>query len=516
MSPLNHEEVNKLAFMYEGDKSRDASDKIRGFLFQDYITINCLLQNGVECVCSEYLEDVDVFYEDGRFEFIQVKYYPKTSPDMNEISTDLYYQYLRLQMLQSKLRAIPKLYIHRKVAPEKPTVEEMKEYIGLGENTPKLVTYPNVVDSIAQLKMDVYSIKTKAEQKKKLFTAMASEKSLEEFHEQFEISCQSEITLYKQELMERLAKIYPNSEPGREEERWNLILLGLAISRVQQRYLLSEPKLEDLRVVKEDFDQYMTNSVQMKTERTIASYLVGGVAEVYEEIINHNDLSELQLGMIGRIYQKTVQWIEDIGMTPEGQYQLLNTLSRDEVSKIVGYKEKTIGDRLISMAECKEAFGSFLKYLWKIMLNICQERIETWKTMDENPKLFDPRYYLVSSVTDYVCLNFPEDKSVEHSVILPKAGSEFKGVKRKILERIVEMSPKPEKWFFDNNKLTRGKNYYSYSTADVNENPTVVDLGKDSFYIECMDCIGIDEDEWGRREACSECIFSMKCVKEGI
>lgn len=85
----------------------------RGFLFQDYVTIMCLLQNNVEYVCSEYLEDIDVFYADGTFEFIQVKYYPKTSPKMKEISTDLYYQYLRLRMLQSTLTAVPRLYIHR-------------------------------------------------------------------------------------------------------------------------------------------------------------------------------------------------------------------------------------------------------------------------------------------------------------------------------------------------------------------------------------------------------------------
>ena len=60
----------------------------------------------------EYLEDVDVVYEDGTFEFIQVKYYPKAHPKMKEISTDLYYQYLRFQMLHSTLKAVPKLYIH--------------------------------------------------------------------------------------------------------------------------------------------------------------------------------------------------------------------------------------------------------------------------------------------------------------------------------------------------------------------------------------------------------------------
>ena len=58
MSVLKKTEVDKLSIMYEGDKNRDASDKIRGFLFQDFITIMCLLQNKVKYVCSEYLEDV--------------------------------------------------------------------------------------------------------------------------------------------------------------------------------------------------------------------------------------------------------------------------------------------------------------------------------------------------------------------------------------------------------------------------------------------------------------------------
>ena len=80
---------------------------------------------------------------------------------------------------------------------------------------------------------------------------------------------------------------------------------------------------------------------------------------------------------------------------------------------------------------------------------------------------------------------------------------------------MVNMPTKPEKWFFQNNNNMRGKNYYKYSTADVNENPTVADLGEDTFYIECMDCIGIDGDNWSVCEDCSKYIFSEKCVKEG-
>ena len=30
----------------------------------------------------------------------------------------------------------------------------------------------------------------------------------------------------------------------------------------------------------------------------------------------------------------------------------------------------------------------------------------------------------------------------------------------------------------------------------------------------CMECIGIDEDEWSVPDVCGGCIFSEKCVKE--
>ncbi|MCX4306114.1 MAG: hypothetical protein OSJ69_09975 [Acetatifactor sp.] len=514
MSVLMNTEVDKLSVMYDGDKNRDATDKIRGFLFQDYVTIMCLLQNQVEYVCSEYLEDVDVFFEDGTFEFIQVKYYPKTYPNVKEISTDLYYQYLRLQMLQSTLKAKPSLYIHRNSKVEKPTLDKMKEYIGRENGLPKSVTYPNTDASAAWLRANVYSTNKKEEQKKNLFVAMVSEDSLKEFSARFNVVHQKDINQYKKELMEALIRAYPSPDQGGNEERWQLILLGLSISYIQRRYTLDNSAFDQLRVDKKEFDHYMTELAKTKTEQTIVSYLLGIVCEKYGEIINSNDLSDIQTRMLNMIYQNTMRWINEIGKTVDGQYQLLNTYSSDDASKITGYKGTSIDGRLLYIAECKQGFLVFLEYLWKIMLNICQKKVNNETGISAHLEIFDPLHYVDFSVTDYICLNFPEDKYVNHSVILPRAGGNFKGVKRKIVERMVNMSPKPEKWFFENSKLTRGKNYYNYSTANVNENPTVADLGEDSFYIECMDCIGIDEDEWSKQEDCNNCIFSVKCVKE--
>lgn len=514
MSIYTKEEFDKLSVMYEGDKDRDATSKIRGFLFQDYITIMCLLQNKVKFVCSEYLEDVDVFFEDGTFEFIQVKYYPKTEPNMKEISTDLYYQYLRLQMLQSTLIAVPRLYIHREVKVEKPTLDKMKTYIGLGKALREAMDYSNIVDPITWLKTNIYTTNKKDVQKKNLFTTMASENSLKEFATRFEVIHQQDINQYKKKLMETLVNVYPDPDKGGDMKHWQLILFGLAISYIQRRYELVDSDFEQLRVDKKEFDQYMADSIRTKTEKTIANYLVGVICEEYGEIINNNDLSDLQTHMLNQIYQNTLQWINKIGKTVEGQYQLLNTFSRDDISKVAAYRGAIVDDRFTYMTECKTAFLDFLDYLWKIMLDICQEKINDETEISVHVEMFDPCHYMDFSVTDYVCLNFPEDKYVNHSVILPSAGGKFKGVKRKIVERMVHISPKPEKWFFENGKITKGKNYYNYSTANVNENPTVADLGEDSFYIECMECIGIDEDEWSVQEACGGCIFSEKCIKE--
>ena len=511
MCALTPTEKDNLALMYEGDKARDATSKIRGFLFQDYLTINCLLNDKVEYVCSEYLEDVDVFYEDGTFEFIQVKYYPKTSPDMAEISTDLYYQYLRLQMLNSALKARPKLCIHRKPQPTPPELDDMKTYTGLGDNLPK--TRPMLPDPRSFLRSDIHPLK-KDPQKKALFAKMASEDSLNEFLTVLKISEEDEITVYRSKLMTNLANAYPNHDPMGNQENWSLILLGLAISYIQRRYTLVDPGFDQLCVKKSEFDAYINQSTQTKTDRTIAAYLVGSATDVYEDILRNNDLDDLQTEMLGQLYRNTVPWIERLSTTEDGQYQLLNTLSEDEVTKIAEYKSLAIDNKLIRMAECRNAYHHFLKYLWKIMLDVAQEQISNIADILNNPALFDPTKYIDTSVTGYVSLDFKADKYARHTVILPPAHCSFKGVKRRIVARMVNMSPRPDKWFFENSKIAKGKNYYSYNTADISENPTVADLGRESFYIECMDCIGIDEGDWTEAEACSTCIFSEKCVKE--
>lgn len=527
MSALNTTEIEKLSRMYEGDKARDASSNIRGFLFQDYVTIMSLLRGGAQYVCTEYLEDVDVFLDDGRFEFIQVKYYPKTTPKMKEIATDLYYQYLRLRMLRSTLTPVPALYIHGAKPVGKPTSDDMREYMGFEREEPKKSAkadeppkeklrqdVPDPADPAEWLRTNIHSLKKKEEQKKALFANMASKKTLDDFVGQLTIVPQPDITAYKEELMDALAAAYPDPDPENDDEFRPLILLGLAVSYIQRRYIMNDPDFYEMRVSRAEFDQYIQDSTRTKTEESIANYLVACVSEEYEDILNYNELSDFRIGLMNRIYQNTVQWIIELGNDPDGQYRLLNTFSTDDSRKIAGFRSKSIDGKMRCIAECRRDFGVFLRYLWKIMLNLSQAQIKDTEMIDQTSPLLDPRSYIVSSVTDYVCLKFPEDKYVDHSVILPRAGRDFRRVKRKIVERMVKASPLPRKWFFENDSLAPGKNYFYFSTADVNEEPTVADLERDCFYIECMKCIHIEDGDWNMQDPCGNCIFSEKCVEE--
>lgn len=546
MYALNDAEEQKLSLMFEGDKNRDASSNIRGFLFQDYVAIRALLRKDAKAVCSEYLEDVNVFRWDGSLELIQVKYYPKTNPQMKSIVTDLYYQYLRMRMLRSSLKPVPRLYIHGKTDDiGKPELKDLIGYLELDGELKKTAQYPD--DAEAWIRENVYlkekktdeepedkkkkngkkkdkqqpekEKQNKDEQKKSLFSAMAAEDSLKAFHDDLEVENLSDIQAYKKEAMDELAAAYPNpyEDDDDVEEHWPLILLGLGISFVQRRYLLEDAEPDQMRMTCGEFDGYIKEATRINREDMIGSYLVGIAAERYGDILAYNTLTDLQTVLLNRIYRNTVQWIRELSETVDGQYRLLNTLSRKDSQKVARYKKlKSPSSKLRSMAECSVDFASFLSYLWKIMLDICQQHVTEPEELEDHAALLDPRHYLDPSVQDFVCLVFSGDHPTS-SMILPAVGGDPRTVALKIVDRIVNMAEKehrPGKWFFQNfhnNEIMRGRYDYDLNMAAIREEQTVVDLDDTAFYIECMNCININAGSWHIQDPRGKCILCQNC-----
>ena len=513
VSALTSDEIKKLEIMYAGDKARDATSKIRGFLYQDYVTIRCLLQDSVEYVCSEYLEDIDVFYDDGKFEYIQVKYYPASEPKLDEISTDLYYQYQRLMLLQSKLKVVPQLYIHRERKTRKLTKKRLENYVRKIAGIPNLLTSKENDDIELWLEQNINIITDKDKQKKIFFDKWASIESIEKFVDVMKIVHTENISDYKQKLMKKLSDTYPNPVEEGDDEKWGMILLGLAIIYIQRRYNVEQNSFNSIRMTRIEFDKYMKSYTQTKTEKTIVAYLLECITEVYNSIIMYNtSLSNMKKIMLDRICHNTLNWINILGSTKEGQYRLLYTCSYAEVSQLNNFKNMDISHRLVMIHEAREAFVDFLKYLWKIMLDISVKNVKSITQISDHRWLFDPVTYVDDSQKDFICLNFPEDYT-NCSVILPAAKGTFKGTKRKLIDRFINLRHVPEKWFFNNNDDMQGENYYNYRVTDIRKKATIAERERDGFWIECMHCIGIDEGDWDKVEDCSMCIFKDTCVR---
>lgn len=503
---------HKFEIMYEGDKARDASAKIRGFLFQDLIAIEFLLEEKVLYVFLEFLEDVDVAYEDGSFKIIQVKYYPQTNPNtnMNEITTDLYYQYLLFSLLNSKseeneeIKIKPQLVIHSDKTLLKPDFIKMKEYIGTD-----LTEKPELLSDIEiQLKNEIPKLK-KEERKKRVFSYGANEQSILNFLNDFEIIKRSRIQQLQNEIEIKLEKNFPSCTISGIQEHRGEILMGLAIIFIQKRYKMEKSGLDDIRISKTDFEGYIQRYMTMCSDKSIVAYISAIATEEYEAIIWENDkLSVEQSLWLNIIYRNTIEWISECCDNVKGQFCIVNTLSSDEPKQILKFMDFDVCERLLKIAGCKENLKIFFRYLWKIIFDICSQ----YETFDlkKNEDLLKPQKYMVKSETEYICLHFPQD-CVETSVILPPAYGTFVSKKKNHWLRL--MKEKPRKWFMECDSKLAGKHEYDYSTAKIVENNLVTDLNRDSFIIECMQCVKIDEGEWTEIDECKKCIFAEMCVE---
>lgn len=499
---LNLKEKQKLENMFLGDKNRDASDKIRGFLFQDLVAINCLLEKETEYVCLEFLEDVNAFYKDSTLKFIQVKYYAKSNPNMNEIMTDLYYQFLRTEILKLDLMPKLQLIIYGKDKINIPDLAKMKTYVGTSKPArPKQRENPK-----EWLINEVYVL-NKKEQKEKLFAEEANDESILCFLTHFKPETTKDIVNYREEVTDKLASEFPESDLTEDEENRKRILIGLAVGYVQKRYLLNNPNLDDLKVVKSEFMEDIRQAMETKTENHIVGYLTSIVGEQYISILENNpEVSEKDIRLLNCIASNTQIWISELASTKEGQYKLINTCSYKNEKIVKRFKELNVASRIIKIAECTINIEMFLQFLWKIMLDLCWNKNDF--DLEKDMDMLKPQLYIDNCVENYICLKFEQD-FVDTGVILPpvraaKRNEDYTNICSRMYQQ------KPQKWYMSGHEY--GKKQYSYNTANIKDDDSVIDTDDDSYFIECMDCIKIDGDKWTNVENCEKCIFARTCI----
>ncbi len=506
--------ISVLKTIYSGESKRDATSKIRGFLFQDILAIEELLDEKTEFICSEYIEDVMVVRKETdaseSVRVLQSKYYPKSNVKMNEVARDLYYQYLRLKHSKCSAKVKPILVIHSSNIPTKPTLKDMqsKEYTKIDRD--KKPDLPQNFDIF--LENEVYTL-GKQESEDKLFEAVSYDGYINEFLECLEIvSDKGNLDKYREQIADSLEKVINITECAITDSKIRKkILLGLAVQYIHKTYTehaKSEDNIfEQRKCERDNFIKYLQKTVSSETDESISAYLRVVTMECYGEIEELNpELSQDELETLQYMRDTTADWIIRLCGKSEGQIQLLNTISTD---KIDGYMEETLMERLTIMKEHSGQIVIFLNYIWKILINENQELIGQHLTMEDKQRLRIDNY-LDPVEKRYLKFNFPNDPSDAAVVISELSGARYNRDLMYVFNRMTKYQP--TKWYLQGQ--CRGIYAYTQNVSEICNKQTVSTLHPNHFSIECMKCIQVDMGNWYIHEDCKETIFSEECIQD--
>lgn len=172
--------------------------------------------------------------------------------------------------------------------------------------------------------------------------------------------------------------------------------------------------------------------------------------------------------------------------------------------------EKTVGERVLDIAECRENFKTFFKYLWKILLDINVNNEKDLEGKFDEIRL-KPESYINPLVTEYISIKFLNGKEIE--LLLPSIASDPATNWKRVYERMGREKEKPAQYYMPGQY--RGAYSYTQKVTDVMSNKRVTNpFIDDKYNIECMECINIDWNQWNILENCKDCIFSNKCKKD--
>ena len=521
---MNDEENLALKSGFIGEKKRDASSSIRGFVYQNLLAIEELIKENTDRVFCEYVEDITSIDKNGNCKIIQAKYYTSKLPLSmeEEVFREMYCQYLKLLKDGNLQSVIPVLSVFSPGNKSISLPDKKKAVEWINDNS-KSVTIDNLSD-LDTRKLD------KAEREFAIIKLCGNQENLDAYHAAYTID-QRKTDLDKlrlnlgKDLVELMKDQLEESslEVLDEGDKLEKVLLGLAYLKIIETFDRMAGKInedeEDDKILRHkeirrsDFIEYLKSHIGENNDSIIRSVQSIVMDVFFSVLANNPDMDVLQSQIFETIVNNTVKWMSELLADSTGQAAFYNSVSFESRERVMKFAGFTVRKREKAILMCFPGIQSFLKYLWKIMLNICMSKVKFDFKKDAN--LMDPQYYIVESEKEYICFKFKTD-FVKSSIILPPINSDEGKEKRKqIYSRMYYM--KPEKWFMGGDTNKYGRYDYAYRPSEIVEDlypVSSIQADNDYFYLECMECIGIDGRDWMKTEACEKCIFSRECRKE--
>lgn len=493
---------NYLPNMRINEDKRDAASGVRGFLFQDLLAIAELIKTETKFICSEYIEDVCAVTDHG-IRIIQSKYFPKSTLNIKEVTRELYYQFIKLRQYGYSGEVVPVLGFHAKETPPFPDLETSKSYLSL---TGQQQCFQGTADEKKQKVLECIKTGSKEERENRLFMSFYEEVTLKNFLDTYKMEeIKENIGNYRKKLGSELdALLDADCCPVDSEDNRQELLIALAIKLVQDRYNeINQPKpknnkdlLEHRKVEREDFLRKLRQ--ELASEPSFNIIVRSFIDEAYCELADE-PLSDENRGLLNKLYSSSNSWLKIHMNSHEDVVRLLNTVSIESRIPTATDPPNTLRRDLYI---CKENIKIFYLQVWKIKLDLQQEKFEEC---------------LLSDVGNYIAFSFyTHNDWSKRSIIMGELGA---NPYRKITyaqKRIRDWDDRPQKWYLKNYSI-RGVGDYSIDVAQFAPE-TKIDVKSilpEQFVVECMDCIGTDLGDWERLEDCAECIFSKNCKRGG-
>lgn len=482
-----------------GESRRDASDKIRGFLYQDLIAIDTMLSlNDTYSCYIEWVEDI-CFENDDEIILIQVKYYPSSRVDFSEIFSDMYYQFLKFQLIDSEKKIKTFCYHHSNTnMDESQCKNSVKSKIRENDAIDKNKIFEELKRCTEQTK-----------RKKLLFERVSSTKYLNSLD--FKTDKKASISVLKEAVSQELIALFSDNSVIKKllEDEAKKILISLAIDFIQKKYYSKSEKSEERRISKKDLQLYINTALsydELKGITLIKSVVFNCIDSIFIKILENKEFyGDAVVEKYKKIYIASKEYFNKNLNEKQSRFALLNTVSLYDEKKLnyEKYKDYIVEDEKNEFFRNEERIEAYIESLWKLIYNIESDY--------NNIKL--EKYIQCRE-----CLLFESNLEPNSPVLLSSFVQDRKAYEQanNILSRMRKMKIKPGKWYLSG--PIKGKYLYSYGITKID--PDDNDITKSSyndieyFKVECLKCLKCDIQEMHVNDKLDTNLFLSKCKDE--